>query len=283
MNEQRISSLTPIGDVLARVAALAQPVAPREVALADAEGRVLAEDVVVTAPWPATPVALHRMDGRCAPSRWRMPDLMRRFSLEPAPDVGRCRETRCRAERMRCCRRTPWRTREVHAAATAGDGVLAAGRGCGARRSRCARAGERLRAADVAALQAVGVSRVRVREPRVRVVAMPGCDAVALAISRGVAAHGANVIFVRALERALADEQTDIVITIGGTGAGAMTPASRCSGAWARLRSMASGSRRAKRPRSARAKGHPVLMLPGRLDAALARVSRRRRCASCGG
>ena len=63
------------------------------------------------------------------------------------------------------------------------------------------------------------ISRVRVREPRVRVVAMPGCDAVALAISRGVAAHGANVIFVRALERALADEQTDIVITIGGTGA----------------------------------------------------------------
>jgi hypothetical protein len=54
----------------------------------------------------------------------------------------------------------------------------------------------------------------------VRVVAMPGCDAVALAISRGVAAFGANVIFVRALERALADEQTDIVITIGGTGAG---------------------------------------------------------------
>ena len=53
-----------------------------------------------------------------------------------------------------------------------------------------------------------------------RVVAMPGCDAVALAISRGVAAQGANVIFVRALERALADEQTDIVITIGGTGAG---------------------------------------------------------------
>ena len=53
-----------------------------------------------------------------------------------------------------------------------------------------------------------------------RIVAMPGCDTVALAISRGVAARGANVIFVRALERALADEQTDAVITIGGTGAG---------------------------------------------------------------
>ena len=45
MTAQRISSLTPIAHVLARVAALARPVAPREVALADAEGRVLAEDV----------------------------------------------------------------------------------------------------------------------------------------------------------------------------------------------------------------------------------------------
>ena len=86
---------------------------------------------------------------------------------------------------------------------------------------RCGRAGERLRAVDVAALQAVGIRACRcVREPRARVVAMPGCDAVALAISRAVSAHGANVIFVRALERALADEQTDIVITIGGTGDG---------------------------------------------------------------
>jgi len=107
----------------------------------------------------------------------------------------------------------------VHAAATAGDGVLAAGVDAVPDRPM-RRAGERLRAVDVAALQAVGVVRARVREPRVRVVAMPGCDAAALAISRAVAAHGANVIFVRALERALADTQTDLVIAIGGTGGG---------------------------------------------------------------
>ena len=44
--------------VLARVAALARPVVPREMALADAEGRVLAEDVGAKAPWPAAPTAL---------------------------------------------------------------------------------------------------------------------------------------------------------------------------------------------------------------------------------
>ena len=78
-------------------------------------------------------------------------------------------------------------------------------------------AGERLRAVDVAALQAVGISRVRVREPRVRVVSV-GADGPALAVARGVAAQGANVIFVRALERALA-EDADAVIAVGGTGA----------------------------------------------------------------
>src|SRR5690348_11982766 len=58
MATQRISSRTPIGGVLARVAALAQPIAPREMALAEAEGRVLAADVSVATPRPPTPTAL---------------------------------------------------------------------------------------------------------------------------------------------------------------------------------------------------------------------------------
>src|SRR5439155_445429 len=55
---QRLSALTPLAEVLARVEALAQPVAPREAAVADAEGRVLAADVSVTAPRPVMPIAL---------------------------------------------------------------------------------------------------------------------------------------------------------------------------------------------------------------------------------
>jgi len=99
---------------------------------------------------------------------------------------------------------------------------------------------------------------------------MPGCDAVALAISRGVAAFGANVIFVRALERALADEQTDIVIAVGGTGAG------RNDTSVATLRRLGEvaihgfGIAPGETAALGSAKGHPVLMLPGRLDGALA-------------
>ena len=267
MNEQRISSLTPIGEVLARAAALARPVVPREMAMADAEGRVLAEDVAVKAPWPAARIALQdgwavRADavadaGAYAP-----------VPLDPAPlwvDAG---ETLPR-DADAVLPPDAVTGAEVHAGATAGDGVLDAGADA-APGHVLRRAGEILRAADVAALQAVGIARVRVREPRVRVVAMPGCDAVALAISRGVAAFGANVIFVRALERALADEQTDIVITIGGTGAG------RNDASVAMLRRIGEvaihgfGIAPGESAALGSAKGHPVLMLPGRLDGALA-------------
>jgi molybdopterin biosynthesis enzyme len=156
---------------------------------------------------------------------------------------------------------------EAHASATAGDGVLAAGADAAVGQV-LRRAGETLRAADVAALQAVGISRVMVREPRVRVVSV-GADQAALAVARGVAAHGANVIFVRALERALA-EPADAIVAIGGTGAG---------------RNDASVSRLARAgtvdihgfgvsPGETSALGsvgaRPVLLLPARLDAALA-------------
>ena len=68
---------------------------------------------------------------------------------------------------------------EAHTSATAGDGVLTAGADASA--DQLLRpAGAQLRAADVAALQAIGVSRVMVREPRVRVVSV-GADPVALA------------------------------------------------------------------------------------------------------
>ena len=215
MSAQRISGLTPIAQVLARVAALAPPIAPRAVALADAEGRVLAEDANVTGPWPGTAVAL--IDGwavraeQVADAGPYAPIL-----LDPPPervDAGAALPRDADA----VLPPDAVTGAEVHAAATTGDGVLTRGMDAAPDRP-LRRAGARLRALDVAALQAVGVSRVRVREPRVRVVSV-GADHAALAVARGVAACGANVIFVRALQRALA-EDADAVIAVGGTGAG---------------------------------------------------------------
>jgi molybdopterin biosynthesis enzyme len=270
---QRLSALTPIAEVLARVAALAQPVAPRDAAVADAEGRVLAADVGVTAPRPAAPIAL--IDGWAVRAD-RVADAgpYAPMPILPAPewvDSGAALPRDTDAVLPPDAVTVTADGAEAHATATAGDGVLAAGADAGPQ-AALRRAGERLRAVDVAALQAVGIARVRVREPRVRVVSTAGAetDAVALAISRAASAHGIVVIFVRALERALADEQTDIVITIGGTGAG------RNDDSVAMLRRIGQvdihgfGIAPGESAALGMAKGHPVLMLPARLDAAMA-------------
>ena len=262
---QRISALTPIAAVLARVDALARPVSPREMAIADAEGRVLAADVVAPRPSPARPTAL--VDGWAvraeavadagpyAPVMLTVPPtwvdagdaLPRDMDAVLPPDAVT--------------------GSEVDASATAGDGVLAAGADAADTPLRLA--GERLRAADVAALQAVGVARVSLREPRVRVVSI-GADSAALAVARGVAARGANVIFVRALERALADEHTDIVITIGGTGAGQNDDSVAMLARMGEVQIHGFGLMPGETAALGAVKGHPALMLPARLDAALA-------------
>jgi molybdopterin molybdotransferase len=262
--KQRISALTPIAQVLARLDALARPVNPREMALADAEARVLAADVVAAA-WPAVSTAL--IDGwavladAVADAGPYAPVM-----LSPAPirvDAGGALPRGTDA----VLPLDAVTGREAHASATPGEGVLAAGADTGDAPLR--RVGERLRAVDVAALQAVGVSRVNVREPRVRVVSV-GADSAALAVARGVAAHGANVIFVRALERALADEQTDIVITVGGTGEGQNDASVAMLARMGEVHVHGFGLTPGETAALGVVKGHPVLLLPARLDAALA-------------
>jgi molybdopterin biosynthesis enzyme len=264
MSPQRIPSLTPIGEVLARVAQVA-PVAPRLMPLADAEGRVLAQDVAA-AMSPAAPVAL--IDGWAVRAE-QIADVgpYAPVRLDPPPawvDAGGAMPAGTDA----VLPPDAVTDAEVHAGATAGDGVLAAGADAAPDRP-LRRAGEKLRASDVAALQAAGVSQVTVRQPRVRVVAMPGCDAAALAVSRAISAYGAVVIFVRALERALADEQTDAVVTIGGTGAGSRDDSVAMLGRMGEVAIHGFGLSPGETAALGTAKGHPVLMLPGRLDGAL--------------
>src|SRR4030095_3627635 len=128
-------------------------------------------------------------------------------------------------------------------------------------------AGEKLRAVDVAALQAVGISRVHVREPRVRVVSV-GADVAALAVARGVAAQGANVIFVRALERALA-EDADAVIAVGGTGGGRSDGRGALVARAGKVHWHGFGLSPGESAALGSVRQQPVLLLRARLDAAL--------------
>jgi molybdopterin molybdotransferase len=265
VDTQRITSLTPIGDVLARVADLARPVEPCEAAVADAEGRVLARDIGAAMARPVAPVAL--IDGwavraeRIADAGPYAPVL-----LDTAPqwvDAGMPLPSQADA----VLPLDAVTGMDVHAPATAGDGVLAAG-GDATPDRPLRHAGERLRAVDVAALQAVGVARVMIRELRVRVVSV-GADAAALAIARGVAAYGATVIFVRDLERALREE-ADAVIAVGGTGAGQSDRSVMRLAQAGTVEIHGFGLSPGESAALGSAKGQPVFLLPARFDAALA-------------
>lgn len=266
---QRIFTLMPLADVLLRVAALASPIPPHEVALQDAEGRVLAEDLAVAAPSPNAPIAL--VDGWAVRAEL-VADAgpYAPMPIVPAPewvDAGAMLPAGADAVLPPDVVTIVASGAEAHAAATVGDGVLVAGAdavpSCPLRF-----AGEMLRVVDVAVLQGLGVARVKVREPRVRVVSV-GADSPAIAIARGVAAQGARVIFVRALQRALA-EDADAVIAVGGTGAGHNDESIKLLALAGKVDIHGFGLSPGESAALGVVRQQPVLLLPARLDAALA-------------
>jgi molybdopterin molybdotransferase len=137
-------------------------------------------------------------------------------------------------------------------------------------------AGERLRSTDLAALEGAGCARVSVREPRVRVLPLRG-SAIIVAAARLLASdierRGGAASLEEAggdLDTALAAENADAIVAIGGTGSGRND---------ASVRTLARAGRLAVHgialtPGETAALGivgtRPVLLLPGRLDAALA-------------
>jgi molybdopterin biosynthesis enzyme len=156
-----------------------------------------------------------------------------------------------------------------------GEGVLAAA-GDAAAGATLARAGQRLRASDVAAFPAAGVSKVAVRAPEVRVVTTKaGLDGVAALVAAALAAEGAVPTHMHAQDAgALADALTapgaDTVMTIGGTGEGRTDGTAHTVAAAGQLLIHGMGSRPGETAGFGVVGERPVLLLPGRLDGALA-------------
>jgi molybdopterin molybdotransferase len=156
-----------------------------------------------------------------------------------------------------------------------GDGVLPVG-GDSDPGIPLRQAGERLRGTDLAAFAAAGLARVTVREPRIRVVPLRG-NGIILAAARlmasDIARHGGAVLLddvSRNLNVALAAESTDAIVAIGGTGSGRNDASAQTLARAGRL----AVHGMALTPGETAALGFvgstPVLLLPGRLDAALA-------------
>jgi molybdopterin molybdotransferase len=272
---QRIVRLTPLDAILACIQSRVAPVAPRRSALAWAHGATLAEDVV-SAERPQHAIALR--DGFAVEAA-AIADagpytpvpltlIARRIDAGDAMPSGTDAVAPLDAVVLRGDRA------EAIAAIAPGEGVLQAG-GDAAPATVLRRAGTRLRAIDVAVVAAAGIAEVSIRSPRIAVVRgsaahTPILDAARGALVHAVARAGNRLSDQDTLEPALKDRQSDAVVVVGGTGGG------RRDGAVEEIvrRGRLEAHGIAIGPGDTAALGfvdeRPVLLAPGRLDAALA-------------
>jgi molybdopterin molybdotransferase len=273
---QRISRLTPLCAIVALIEARVVAVQPRKCPVAAALGATLAEDVV-TSDIPPHPIALR--DGYAvaaatiadASSYAPLPFA----ALPPRIDAGEPLPTGTDAVAPLDAVIIRGDRAEAIAAVTPGEGVLPAGGDVSAS-TLLRRAGERVRDLDVAALMGAGIAEVLVRKPRLRIARgsttkTPVIDAALALLPRLAGNFGGAVIGdAVSLEAALADEEADAIFAIGGTGSGRNDTSVRTLG---RLGSVAAHGM-ALSPGETAAFGfagaRPVLLMPGRIDAALA-------------
>jgi molybdopterin biosynthesis enzyme len=273
---QTIARLTPLSDVLAMVDIEVKPVTPRTIDLNAAQGRTLAVDTMSRAR-PNVPIAM--LDGWAidadttlgaggytpallmqTPTRIELGQPMPPGTDSVAP-FDAIKLTNGRAEALMTI--------------NPGDGVLAAGGDCDPA-IPLRRTGDRLSLTDIAAFASAGIARVTVREPRVRVLPLRGSaitNAAARLIIGDIERRGGAARLDdpgRDLGAILGAESADAIVVIGGTGNGRNDNSVQTLAreAWLAVHGIA------MTPGETTALGfstqRPVLMLPGRLDAALA-------------
>ncbi|MGE0279292.1 MAG: molybdopterin-binding protein [Rhizobiaceae bacterium] len=274
-SKQIITKLTPLAGALAAFDRLATPVAARDVAIADAADGVLAADVRA-ANRPTRPTALH--DGWAVAAA----DVADASGYAPVPlprvparvEIGD--ELPSAADAV-----LPPDAVVVHGAnaeaigtVAPGEGVLAPGGDIDAAKPLFA-AGHRLRRVDLAVLAAVDVANVSLRSPRVIVAAaredlrlVPAAQFIARDCgARGGMPQLCNGIDV---EAALTARDADAVVIVGGTGSGARDGSVTTLARIGRVAAHGVGIRPGETTAFGDVDGTPVLIVPGRLDAALA-------------
>jgi molybdopterin molybdotransferase len=273
---QRIARLTPLDAVLAVIESRVPEVPPQGFRPIGVHGLTLAEDVVASE-HPRLAIALRdgfAVDaGAVADARPYTPVPLtltaRRVDAgEPLPN-GTDAVLPLDAVMLRGT------SAEAIAAVSPGEGVLPVGEDAAPQTPLC-RAGQRVRTIDIAAMSAANIEAVSIREPSIGVAlggvgGTPVINAALGMLVRVIFDAGgrvpSNPIM---LDAALADGKTDAVIAIGGTGSG------RRDGAVQTLARLGQVEMHgiAICPGETAALGfigeRPVLLIPGRLDSALA-------------
>jgi molybdopterin biosynthesis enzyme len=272
---QRIARLTPLADVLASFDIGVGPVEPREETVAAALGKTLAADITAPGNFPASAIALRdgyavRSDATLDASSYAP------APLSPAPagvDVGEPLPQGADAVVALDAVQMRGVQAEALAPVAPGDGVLPAGADAVAG-LQLRLAGARLRHIDLALLETLGIERVLVRQPRVRVVPVSSskiirgaANLIALAIG---GESGVAVTDDSTLEAALNDDGADAVVAVGGTGSGRNDASVRTLAHIGKVPFHGIGITPGETTALGFVGRRPVLLLPGRIDAALA-------------
>jgi len=273
---QRIARLTPLRAILALIESRVSPVKARKCATAAAAGFMLADDIV-TAERPTSSIALadgFAVDaaavadaGPYAPAL--LPALPQWIeagqSLPSGTDaVAPLDAITQRGDRV-----------EIIVPVLTGQGILPAG-GDAAAQTVLRRAGERMRDIDCAVAAAVGFAELNVREPRIwiargRSATTPLIDAGLAMLARFVGKSGATIHGeLTDLHEALARDEADAVIALGGTGGGRDDESVRTLARLGRVEAHGIAVSPGETAAFGFAGERPVLLMPGRIDAALA-------------
>ena len=279
---QRIARLTPLDEVFAVIDAQAKATEPRDADLVAAWGRTLAEDAAVATDRPAKSLALR--DGWALHSELTNDAGPYAPALLPTSPVWRNAGEELPHGTDAIAPLDAVQVRNGHAEAIAaiapGESVLPAGAEASAAQP-LRRAGERLRAMDGAILAGLGITAVRIREPRIRVVRASRASpdmigaAVALIVAAITAAGGVAITDDDAqmpdgFKAALRHEGADAVIAIGGTGSGRDDRSVVALVQAGKLAFHGIGLMPGETSAFGLVGARPVLLLPGRMDAALA-------------
>jgi molybdopterin molybdotransferase len=267
---QRIERLTPLADVLARLDRAVEPLPPRELPLREALGRVLAADFRSGV---QPPEALALRDGFAV----RSDETSGAGAYAPAPlslahriEVGE--RLPAGADAVLAFDACDEATGSSHALAPVapGEGVLQPGQDAD---GSLLRAGTLLRSVDLAILAALGMTRVAVRAPIVRIMnSRTGTVAQAIAsMLTGLVAPFAGCELREVFDgAALAAPGADFLILVGGSGSGERDRSVRALAGAGRVEVHGIGLS----PGATAAVGFvgsmPVVIVPGRLDATLA-------------
>jgi len=273
---QTIQRLTPLAEVLALIDANVKPVSPRTLDVSAAAGRTLAVDAAAPAR-PAAATAIH--DGWALSADATLgaggysPALLTRVPSRVEAGQAMPPDTDSVAP-FDAVKKTTGGA-EALFAVNPGDGVLSAGGDCDPA-IPLRRAGERLRATDLAAFAAAGLARVTVREPRVRVLPLRGSgiiNAAARLVATDIERRGGAARLDeagRGLDVALVAETADAVIGIGGTGSGRNDTSVHVLAREGRVAVHGMALAPGETAAFGFADTRLVLLLPGRLDAAVA-------------